>query len=122
MGSFKDFIPPETIVIRNGEQRKMDATKLVVGDVVRVELGKKIPADLRIIDSVGMKVDNSSLTGETELLARTSEPTNDNPLETKNIAFFSTLNKEGTGTGIVFATGDRTFIGQIANLAANARS
>lgn len=100
----------------------MDATKLVVGDVVRVELGKKIPADLRIIDSVGMKVDNSSLTGETELLARTSEPTNDNPLETKNIAFFSTLNKEGTGTGIVFATGDRTFIGQIANLAANARS
>ncbi len=43
----------------------MDATKLVVGDVVKVELGKKIPADLRIIDSVGMKVDNSSLTGET---------------------------------------------------------
>lgn len=41
----------------------MDATKLVVGDVVKVELGKKIPADLRIIDSVGMKVDNSSLTG-----------------------------------------------------------
>ena len=48
------------------------------------------------------------------------ECTNDNPLETKNIAFFSTLNKEGTGTGIVFATGDRTFIGQIANLAATA--
>lgn len=36
MGSFKDFIPPETIVVRNGEPRKMDATKLVVGDVVRV--------------------------------------------------------------------------------------
>ena len=41
----------------------MDATKLVDGDVVKVELGKKITADLRIIDSVGMKVDNSSLTG-----------------------------------------------------------
>ena len=65
MGSFKDFIPPETIVIRNGEEKKLDATKLVVGDVIRVELGKKIPADLRITDSVGMKVDNSSLTGET---------------------------------------------------------
>ena len=36
MGSFKDFIPPETIVIRNGEEKKMDATKLVVGDVIRV--------------------------------------------------------------------------------------
>jgi len=120
MDSFKDFIPPETIVIRNGEERKMDATKLVVGDVVKVELGKKIPADLRIIDSVGMKVDNSSLTGETELLARTPDGINENPLETKNIAFFSTLCKEGTGKGIVFATGDRTFIGQIANLAAGA--
>lgn len=98
----------------------MDASLLVVGDVVRVELGKKIPADLRIIDSVEMKVDNSSLTGETELLERIPECTNDNPLETKNIAFFSTLNREGTGKGIVFATGDRTFIGQIANLAASA--
>lgn len=98
----------------------MDATKLVVGDVVKVQLGKKIPADLRIIDSVGMKVDNSSLTGETELLARTPDGINDNPLESKNIAFFSTLCKQGTGKGIVFATGDRTFIGQIANLAAGA--
>ncbi len=58
----------------------MDATKLVVGDVVKVELGKKIPADLRIIDSQGMKVDNSSLTGETELLPRSAKPTDDNPL------------------------------------------
>ena len=72
MGSFKDFIPPETIVIRNGVEGKLDATKLVVGDIVKVELGKKKPADLRIIDSMGMKVDNSSLTGETELLARSS--------------------------------------------------
>jgi sodium/potassium-transporting ATPase subunit alpha len=93
---------------------------LVVGDVVKIELGKKIPADLRIVDSQGMKVDNSSLTGETELLARTNKCTDDNPLETKNIAFFSTLNREGTGKGVVFATGDRTFIGQIANLAASA--
>ncbi len=122
MSSFKDFIPPETIVLRGGVESKLDATKLVVGDVVIIELGKKIPADLRIIDSQGMKVDNSSLTGETELLPRSVECTNDNPLETKNIAFFSTLNKEGTGRGVVFATGDRTFIGQIANLAASASS
>jgi sodium/potassium-transporting ATPase subunit alpha len=67
-----------------------------------------------------MKVDNSSLTGETELLERIPESTNENPLETKNIAFFSTLNREGTGKGIVIATGDATFIGQIANLAASA--
>lgn len=55
-------------------------------------------------------------------MARSTECTNDNPLETKNIAFFSTLNKEGVGRGAVFATGDRTFIGQIAGLAATADS
>lgn len=80
MDSFKDFIPPETIVVRNGVESKLEATKLVIGDVVKIELGKKIPADLRIIDSQGMKVDNSSLTGETELLARSSKCTDDNPL------------------------------------------
>lgn len=84
---------------------------------MKIELGKKIPADLRIIDSQGMKVDNSSLTGETDLLTRSSKCTNDNPLETKNVAFFSTLCREGSGTGVVFATGDKTFIGQVANLA-----
>lgn len=122
MDSFKDFIPPETIVVRSGVATKIDATKIVVGDVIRVELGKKIPADLRIVESVGMKVDNSSLTGETELLPRVPKCTDDNPLESKNIAFFSTLNKEGTGTGVVFAIGDNTFIGQIANLTAIANA
>ena len=120
MDSFKDFIPASTIVIRNGVESTIEATKLVTGDVVKVELGRKIPADIRVIDSQGMKVDNSALTGETELLARSGHCTDDNPLETKNIAFFSTLNKEGTGKGIVMNTGDRTFIGQIANLAASA--
>ena len=122
MGSFKDFIPPQTIVVRDGQPRSCDAAELVKGDLIVVELGKKIPADIRIVQSNGMKVDNSSLTGETELLARTSECTDkDNILETKNIAFFSTLNREGSGRGIVISTGDNTFIGQIANLAANAR-
>lgn len=65
MDSFKDFIPPQTIVIRNGVEKLLDADQLVVGDLVRIELGKKIPADLRIVDAVRMKVDNSSLTGET---------------------------------------------------------
>merc|ERR1712232_1049026 len=63
--------------------------------------------------------DNSSLTGESEALPRTIECTNDRFIETKNVAFYTTFCKEGTGTGIVFATGDRTFIGKIASLASN---
>jgi sodium/potassium-transporting ATPase subunit alpha len=79
---------------------------------VIVEFGKRIPADLRILESNEMKVDNSSLTGESLLLLRSVECTNPgNPLETKNLAFFGTLCKEGSGKGIVIGTGDRTVIG-----------
>lgn len=90
----------------------MPAENLVVGDVVVIEFGKKIPADIRILESNGMKVDNSSLTGETLLLIRTTECSHpENPLETKNLAFFGTLCKEGNGKGVVVFTGDNTVIG-----------
>ncbi len=70
-----------------------------------------------------MKVDNSSLTGESEPLLRTIECTNpENPLETNNLAFFGTLVKEGIGRGIVIQIGDQTVIGQIAQLVANAET
>merc|ERR1740131_274517 len=63
------------------------------------------------------KVDNSSLTGESEPQSRSGEFTHQNPLETKNIAFFSTNAVEGNGTGIIIQIGDNTVMGRIANLA-----
>lgn len=57
--------------------------------------GDRIPADIRIIMAAGFKVDNSSLTGESEPQTRSPEYTNENPLETRNIAFFSTNCVEG---------------------------
>lgn len=62
-------------------------------------------------------MDNSSLTGESEPQSRNSECSSDNPLETKNLAFFSTNAVEGTATGIVVNIGDNTVMGRIANLA-----
>jgi sodium/potassium-transporting ATPase subunit alpha len=62
-------------------------------------------------------VDNSSLTGESEPQSRNAECTNENPLETKNLAFFSTNAVEGSAKGIVIGTGDRTVMGRIAHLA-----
>lgn len=79
----------------------MRAEDLVVGDVVEVKFGDRIPADIRIVESRGFKVDNSSLTGESEPQSRGIEFTHENPLETKNLAFFSTNAVEGkkaTGT------------------------
>ncbi len=62
-------------------------------------------------------MDNSSLTGESEPQTRSPELTHDNPLETRNLAFFSTNCVEGTAQGVVINTGDRTIMGRIANLA-----
>ena len=66
MESFKNMVPQQALVIRGGEKKTMVAREIVLGDIVEVKGGDKIPADLRIIRSAGMKVDNSSLTGESE--------------------------------------------------------
>lgn len=118
MAAFKNFLPPQSLVHRDGKVSEIDASTLVVGDVIDVKLGDKIPADIRIISNQKLKVDNSSLTGESEPIGRTIDMTDENPLETKNLAFFGTLAIDGTASGIVVNTGDSTVFGRIAGLAA----
>jgi len=117
MESFKKMVPQEASVRRDGKVLSINATQLVLGDIVLVKFGDRVPADLRIIEAKGLKVDNSSLTGESEPQSRGPECTHDNPLETKNLAFFSTNCVEGTATGVVVQIGDNTVMGRIANLA-----
>jgi len=117
MDSFKKMVPQEACVTRGGERLTINAEELVLGDIVHVKFGDRIPADLRILESRGLKVDNSSLTGESEPQSRSSECSSDNPLETKNLAFFSTNCVEGTAVGVVVQCGDKTVMGRIANLA-----
>lgn len=88
-----------------------------MGDFVNVKIGDRVPADLRIVKSESFKVDNSSLTGEAEPQIRSPEFSHENPLETKNLAFFSTFAVEGSCQGIVIRTGDDTAMGRIATLA-----
>ena len=83
------------IVIRNGVKKDIRATEMVVGDIVEVKFGDRVPADIRVVSSHGFKVDNSSLTGESEPCSRGPDFTHENPLETKNLAFFSTNAVEG---------------------------
>jgi sodium/potassium-transporting ATPase subunit alpha len=117
MESFKKMVPQEAVVLREGVKENIGAEDLVIGDVVFVKFGDRIPADVRVIASQGFKVDNSSLTGESEPQSRGHECTHDNPIETKNLAFFSTNAVEGTMTGIVVKCGDHTVMGRIAGLA-----
>ncbi|ROT68623.1 Na+/K+-ATPase alpha subunit [Penaeus vannamei] len=117
MESFKNMVPQYAIVLRDGEKQNVQAEELCIGDIVEVKFGDRIPADIRVIESRGFKVDNSSLTGESEPQSRSPEYTSENPLETKNLAFFSTNAVEGTCKGIVIMIGDNTVMGRIAGLA-----
>ncbi|CAF1133694.1 unnamed protein product, partial [Didymodactylos carnosus] len=117
MDSFKNMVPQQALAIRDGKKQNIKAEELVVGDLVSVKFGDRVPADIRILDSHGFKVDNSSLTGESEPQSRSSEYTSLNALETKNLAFLSTFAVEGNADGIVVRTGDRSVMGRIANLA-----
>merc|ERR1711884_164866 len=117
MDSFKNLVPQYALAIRNGEKVELKAEELTLGDIIEVKFGDRVPADMRVLESRNFKVDNSSLTGESEPQSRGPEKTHDNPLETKNLAFFSTNAVEGTAKGIVVNIGDNTVMGRIAGLA-----
>merc|ERR1711981_1503623 len=118
MEGFKNLVPQYALVRRNnGEKLTIPADTLTLGDIVEIKFGDRCPADIRVLEARMFEVDNSSLTGESEPQARTPENTHENPLETKNLAFFSTNAVEGTCTGIVVNIGDNTVMGRIANLA-----
>merc|ERR1719230_1529393 len=112
-----NLVPQYALCLRNGEKVTIQATELTLGDIVEVKFGDRVPADLRVIEARQFKVDNSSLTGESEPQARTPEFSHENPLETKNLAFFSTNAVEGTCVGMVVQIGDNTVMGRIAGLA-----
>uniref|UniRef100_A0A3Q1J337 Sodium/potassium-transporting ATPase subunit alpha n=1 Tax=Anabas testudineus TaxID=64144 RepID=A0A3Q1J337_ANATE len=122
MDSFKNLVPQQALVVRDGEKKSINTEDVVLGDLVEINGGDRIPADLRIISAHGCKVDNSSLTGESEPQSRTPDFSNENPLETRNIAFSSTNCVEGTARGVVINTGDNTVIGRIATLASSLES
>merc|ERR1711910_307848 len=122
MEGFKNLVPQYALVRRDGEKVTITAAELTLGDIVEVKFGDRVPADLRVIEARGFKVDNSSLTGESEPQTRSPEFTNENPLETRNLAFFSTNAVEGTCVGMVVNIGDNTVMGRIAGLASGLAS
>ena len=113
----------EAMLVRAGEQLRLPATEIVPGDLVLLQAGDKVPADLRLIRGRELRVDESALTGEsvpvekaTELVAR------DCPLaERGDMAFASSLVTYGTAAGLAVATGDSTEVGKISQLIAEAR-
>ncbi|EFP77177.2 hypothetical protein PGT21_010835 [Puccinia graminis f. sp. tritici] len=118
LASFLSMMPPSCKIVRGGEISSIPAQELVKGDIVFIKMGDKVPADLVLFSASDVKVDNSSLTGESEPQERSVFAEGDpvRPVEARNLLFNSTLVVSGEGFGIVVRTGDHTFIGQIAGL------
>ena len=110
---------PETYVIREGQLIKINTTALVVGDVVSLEAGCIVPADLRLIETHQLKVDESSLTGESHAIEKDAEYKCEKNValgERKNMAYKGTVVTCGRALGVVIAVGDDTEIGKIAQV------
>jgi sodium/potassium-transporting ATPase subunit alpha len=116
MQSIKKMMPSSATVIRNGKEKTIAVEELVVGDLVNLSYGSKVPADIRLISSNDLKFDKSMLTGESAAIEGTCEYTNEQYTESKNIAFMTTLITNGQGQGIVIETGNSTCMGSIASL------
>ena len=121
MKSITNLMAADATVIRNGIEMKIPASDLVVGDLVLLTYGSKVPADLRIIESFDLKFDRSMLTGESEAVDGSASQTDESYTESKNIAFMATMITNGSGKAIVTLTGSQTMIGSIAVLTSSAK-
>ncbi|KAJ1730034.1 hypothetical protein LPJ61_003232 [Coemansia biformis] len=118
LAALLQMIPPKTHVIRERKLGPLQSADLVVGDVVFLRMGDKVPADCYVFAGTDLKVDNSSLTGESDPQERGPGNTMRNPLEATNLVFNSSLVVSGQAYAIVVRTGDNTVLGQIAEMAA----
>ncbi len=117
--ALKELASPLSKVLRNGAITEVNTRELVPGDIVILETGAVIPADIRLTEAVNLKIQESSLTGESVPVGKLTEALqgDDIPLgDRKNMAFSSGMVTYGRGRGVVVATGMQTEVGKIADM------
>ncbi|BAZ99028.1 calcium-translocating P-type ATPase, PMCA-type [Methanothermobacter sp. EMTCatA1] len=113
MEKLKGLVSTEAVVIRDGETLRIPASELTLGDMVIIEEGDNVPADLRLIETYDLRIDESALTGESIPVRKTHE----NPEDERDvIAFMDSNVVSGRGRGAVIATGMETSMGKIARM------
>ncbi len=114
----KSLTSPEATVIRNGIEKKIPSTELVPGDIILLQTGDRIPADARIIEEFNLKVDESSLTGESVPAQKVIDvlPADTSEADRKNMVYAGTAVAYGRGKAVVTATGMKTSFGELAGL------
>lgn len=123
MRSILDLLPSDTLAMRDGDWKKVSTTNLVAGDIVKVQIGNKVPADIRLIETSGdVRFDRSMLTGENEEVEGAVSETDKNFLETRNIAAMGTSVTNGQAIGVVVLVGSNTIMGRIAKATSGVKS
>ena len=122
--SLKNMMTTETIVIRDGKKINISSVDVVPGDIVLLESGFKVPADIRLLEVKDLKVDESILTGESLPTSKRLELLDQDTTlsDRKNMVYSGTFVTYGRAKGIVVATGEHTEIGKIAHLLDNTAS
>jgi Ca2+-transporting ATPase len=123
LAALADTMVAEATVLRRGEKKRIPSTDLVPGDIVLLQAGDKVPADLRLLKIRDLQVDESALTGESIPVEKAVEPLARETIlaERINMAYASSMVTYGQGTGIVTATGDYTEVGRISQLISSAQ-
>ena len=113
----KEFVTNRTEVLRNGEWQDRDSLELVVGDIIKLHIGNKVPADIRLLETDDVQMNESLVTGESSPVEKTAAVIRDkhpSPFLQRNMAFSGCYVASGTAVGCVVAVGARTFIGTTA--------
>ncbi len=119
MAALKRLAVPLVRVRRKGELVEISAKRLVPGDVVLLEAGNAIPADLRVVEGINLRIQEAALTGESEPVEKHAEPLEREDVslgDRRNMAYMGTVVTYGRGTAVVTGTGMNTELGKIATL------
>ncbi|MCC7572720.1 MAG: cation-transporting P-type ATPase [Candidatus Methanofastidiosum sp.] len=114
--ALKKLLAPLAVVLRENIEQEIPSNQVVVGDIIILSEGDKVPSDARLIEQYELKVNNAPLTGESKSLKRSVDPFSGNILDSQNVVFSGTTVVSGSGKAIVFATGMGTEFGKIAGL------
>ncbi len=123
LAALADTMVAEATVLRNGEKKRVPSVKLVPGDIVLLQAGDKVPADVRLLKIRDLQVDESALTGESVPVEKAVAALEQEAVlaERKNMAYASSMVTYGQGSGIVTATGNYTEMGRISELISSAQ-
>ncbi|MFO1126232.1 MAG: HAD-IC family P-type ATPase [Methylocystis sp.] len=120
LDSIRNMLSSEARTLRDGKTRVVAAEELVPGDVVLLESGDRIPADIRLVEVKNLRTDEAALTGESVPADKSTDPTPENSTvgDRENLAFSGTLVVSGRAVGVVVATGAQTELGRINQMLA----